>query len=87
MFSFVNPQPLVGLMQPNELLKNPVKILEGKLPGPEHLLARDGAIFTALGNGDVVKIVGDNITVVGNFCCEFKFASIMSRINLGQLSR
>jgi len=66
-FSFTKPQSLVGALESNELLKNPVKLFEGKLPGPEHLMTRDGAIFTALGNGEVVKIVGDKITVLGKF--------------------
>lgn len=73
MLSFAKPQSLVGVLGPNELLKNPVKLLEGKISGPEHLLSRDGAIFTGLGNGDIVKIVGEKISVLGNFenlCCE-----------------
>ena len=76
----MKPQALVGVLKPNEFLKNPEKLLEGKLHGPEHLLNRDGAIFTGLENGDVVKIVGEKITVLGKFgklCCELKDESIM----------
>lgn len=61
------------MLEPNNLLANPEKLLEGKLHGPEHLMERDGAIFTSLHNGDVVKIVGEKITVLGKFgklCCE-----------------
>lgn len=75
MFSLVKPQSLVGVLEPNKLLENPEKLFEGKLPGPEHLLTRDGAIYTALFNGNVVKIVGDKIEVIGKFgklCCELK---------------
>lgn len=75
MFSLVKPQSLTGVLEPNKLLENPEKLLEGKLPGPEHLLTRDGAIFTSLDNGDVVKIVGDKIEALGKFgklCCELK---------------
>lgn len=71
--SMVRPQALVGVLEPNKLLENPEKLLQGKLFGPEHLLNLDGAIYTSLHNGDVVKIVGDKITVVGKFgklCCE-----------------
>lgn len=71
--SLAKPKALVGVLEPNSLLENPVKILEGKLPGPEHLLNRDGAIYTALENGEVVKIVGEKIEVLGKFgklCCE-----------------
>lgn len=66
--------PLVGVLEPNDFLENPEKLLEGKVPGAEHLLARDGEIYTALHNGDVVKIVGEEITVLAKFgklCCEF----------------
>lgn len=69
----MKPQSLGGVVKENEFLKNPVKILEGKLAGPEHLLNRDGAIYTALADGDVVKIVGEKVTVLGKFgelCCE-----------------
>lgn len=61
----MKPQPLVGILAPNNFLENPEKILDGKLPHPEHLMTRDGAIFTSLGNGEVVKIVGEKITVLG----------------------
>lgn len=73
--SVVKSQSLVGVLEPNNLLANPEKLLEGKLPGPEHLLTRDGAIYTALNNGDVVKIVGEKIEVLGKFgklCCELE---------------
>lgn len=74
MNSFAKPQPLVGILKPNDFLDNPVKILEGQLLGPEDLLYRDGAFFTGLATGEVVKIAGENITVLGKFgtlCCEF----------------
>lgn len=61
------------MLEPNSLLENPEKLLEGRIEGPEHLLYRDGAIFTGLKNGDVVKIVGDKLSVLGKFgrfCCE-----------------
>jgi len=65
--SVVKPKPLLDALAPNEFLANPVKLFEGKLQAPEHLLSRDGVIYTALSNGDVVKIVDDKITVLGKF--------------------
>lgn len=75
-FSVVKPKPLVGVLESNDYLGNPEKLLVGKVLAPEHLLARDGAIYTALHTGEVVKIVGEDITVLGKFgklCCEYKF--------------
>lgn len=73
MFSFVKPKPLDGILAPNDLLANPEKLFEGKIQAPEHLMARNGAIFTSLANGNVIKIVGDKFTVIGKFgslCCK-----------------
>lgn len=73
MSSLAKPQELVGVLASNNFLENPEKLLEAKVPGPEHLLVRDGVIYTALHNGDVVKIVGDDVKVLGKFgklCCE-----------------
>lgn len=73
MLSIAKPMPLEGVLEMNNFLGNPEKLLEGKLHGPEHLLARDGAIYTTLHGGEVVKIVGEDIKVLGNFgklCCE-----------------
>lgn len=78
MFSMVKPKPLEGILELNNYLENPEKLLEGRVFGPEHLLARDGAIYTAMHNGEVVKIVGDDIKVLGKFgklCCKLNFTS------------
>lgn len=69
----MKPQALVGVLAPNSLLEVPEKLFEGKVPGPEHILGRDGVIYTALHTGEVVKIVGEKIEVLGKFgklCCE-----------------
>lgn len=81
MFSMVKPKPLEGILEINNYLENPEKLLEGKVFGPEHLLARDGAIYTAMHNGDVVKIVGEDIKVLGKFgklCCELNLKTNLS---------
>lgn len=69
----MKPQALVGVLEPNGLLENPEKLFVGKVAGPEHLLNRDGAIYTALHTGEVVKIEGEKVSVLGKFgrlCCE-----------------
>lgn len=69
----MKPKPLVGVLEPNNLLENPEKLFLGKVAGPEHLLNRDGAIYTAFHTGEVVKIEGEKVSVLGKFgrlCCE-----------------
>lgn len=63
----MKPKALEGVLEPNKLLENPEKLYLGKVHGPEHLLNRDGVIYTAMHNGDLVKIVGDNIKLLGKF--------------------
>ncbi len=60
----------------NKLLDNGERLFEGILDGPEHLLAKDGAIYASLASGEIIKIVGENVTVVTKFekpCCKFEF--------------
>lgn len=79
MFSIVKPKALVGVLEPNNLLANPEKLFEGKISGPEHLMTRDGVIYTSLNNGDVIKIVDGKMTVIGKFgklCCELNFTQL-----------
>jgi hypothetical protein len=71
----VKPKALVGVLEPNNLLENPEKLFAGEVPGPEHLLGRDGVIYASLHDGDVVKIEGHKISVLGKFgklCCELE---------------
>jgi hypothetical protein len=55
------------VLAPNTLLENPEQWLKGKVVGPEHLVAKNGAIYASLANGQVVKIEGEKITVLGTF--------------------
>lgn len=56
-----------GVLETNSLLENPEKWLKGKIVGPENLVAKNGAIYASLANGQLVKIEGEKITVVGVF--------------------
>ena len=76
----VKPKALVGVLEPNNFLENPEKLHKGRLPGPEHLLARNGAIFASLNDGEIVKIEEEKILVLGKFgklCCKFKVQSTL----------
>lgn len=66
------PKALEGILEPNKFLENPEKYLLGKVEGAETLIAKNGAIiYATLANGDVVKIVGDQINVLGKFGSPF----------------
>jgi hypothetical protein len=65
------PKALEGILEPNKFLENPEKYLLGKVEGAETLIAKNGAIYATLGNGDVVKIVGDKVNVLGRFGSSF----------------
>lgn len=72
-FSVDKPRALEGVLAMNNYLENPKKLYEGELIAPEHILERDGVIYTSLANGDVVKIVEGKIHVMskfGKYCCE-----------------
>lgn len=59
---------MTGALEINNHLDNADHILEGKVPGPEHLLPGPGSSFYAsLHNGNVVRIDGDHVTFVAKF--------------------
>jgi hypothetical protein len=63
------------IIESNKLLENPEIFLKGQVQGPEHLLEKDGIWYTSTGNGDVVRIDGENVEVLskfGKFCCKYK---------------
>lgn len=61
------PKALEGILKPNNLLESPDKFLLGQIFGAETLIARNEAIFATLDNGDIIKIVEEKISVLGNF--------------------
>jgi len=60
-------RPLEGVLAPNNLLDGTERLFEGKIHGPEHLLHYNGAIYTGIHGGELVKIVGNNIEHVTKF--------------------
>lgn len=61
------PKDLKGPLEINNLLDNAERLFEGRIYGPEHLLARGDDIFTTIHGGEVIKINGDHITHVAKF--------------------
>ncbi|KAG5679180.1 hypothetical protein PVAND_008769 [Polypedilum vanderplanki] len=60
-------------VESNNYLANPEILLKGKIQGPEHILEKNGKMYTSLSNGQVVEIDGDKIEVLnqfGKYCSE-----------------
>ena len=66
-YEITKPLPLEGGLAPNNFLDNGERLFVDKLYGPEHLLYHNGAIYTGVHGGEVVKIVGKNVEHVGKF--------------------
>lgn len=58
----MKPKTPSGALELNNHLDNGERLFEGKLLGPESLIARGKTIFTSLATGEVVKIDGEHIT-------------------------
>ncbi|CRL06686.1 CLUMA_CG019603, isoform A [Clunio marinus] len=71
--SIVKPKALQGALEINNHLDNADHILDGKVPGPEHLLPAGKSFYASLHNGNIVKIDGEHVTFVANFGkpCEY----------------
>lgn len=65
--SIVKPKALLGALEVNNHLDNAEHILEGKVPGPEALIARGNSYYASLHNGNVVRIDGDHVTFIAKF--------------------
>jgi hypothetical protein len=63
-FSVVKPK---AFKDTNNALNNAERWYEGKLLGPEHLLAKGKFIYATLGTGEVVRLDGENVTHVIRF--------------------
>lgn len=66
-FRVTPPKDLKGPLEINNLLDNAERLFEGRIYGPEHLIARGDDIFTSIHGGEVIKINGDHITHVAKF--------------------
>uniref|UniRef100_A0A1B0D711 Strictosidine synthase conserved region domain-containing protein n=1 Tax=Phlebotomus papatasi TaxID=29031 RepID=A0A1B0D711_PHLPP len=61
------PAELQGVLELNGYLNEGERLLEGRVHGPEHLLAVGGSIYTGIQGGEVIRINGDHITHVAKF--------------------
>ncbi|XP_037949038.1 adipocyte plasma membrane-associated protein-like [Teleopsis dalmanni] len=55
---------LIGGLKPNNYLDGTQHLLEGRIYGPECLIARNDVIYAGVNGGEVVKIVGDKVTPI-----------------------
>lgn len=64
---------MTGALETNNHLDNADHILEGKVPGPEHLLQSGNSYYASLHNGNVVRIDGEQVTFIAKFgkACEY----------------
>lgn len=74
-FEFSHPPPWTGPLQANEKLNLVDRLFENKLKGPESFAVKDGAIYTGLISGVIVKIDPDALTFepvakIGEHCEE-----------------
>jgi len=59
-----SPPKFEGALAVNDVLENAEKLLPGKLRGPESVAFYKGKMYTGLGDGRIVRIVGEKITTV-----------------------
>lgn len=50
------PQELTGPLALNTYLNNVEQLFFDDLAGPEHVLSKDGDIYTAIGTGEIFKL-------------------------------
>ncbi|XP_055848817.1 adipocyte plasma membrane-associated protein Hemomucin [Episyrphus balteatus] len=66
-FTVTPAKELKGALEPNFHLEGAEKLLEGRVYGPEHLIARKNEIYTGIYGGEVIKLTADHVTHVAKF--------------------
>ncbi|CAD7084395.1 unnamed protein product [Hermetia illucens] len=66
-FEITPSKELRGPLELNNHLDNGERLLDGRVYGPECLLARKNEIFTTIHGGEIIKITADHITHVAKF--------------------
>lgn len=61
------PLPLEGVLAPNNLLDNTERLFENQIHGPENLIYHNGAIYTGVHGGELIKIIGNKFEHVAKF--------------------
>lgn len=67
LFRVSKPLPLEGVLAPNNLLDNTERLFEDQIHGPENLIYHNGAIYTGVHGGELIKIVGNKFEHVAKF--------------------
>ncbi|XP_005175371.2 adipocyte plasma membrane-associated protein Hemomucin [Musca domestica] len=63
-FSVAPPRPLTGALEPNYHLEGAERLLEGRVYGPECLIAKNRDIYMGIHGGEVIKINAGHVTHV-----------------------
>ncbi|KAH8341905.1 hypothetical protein KR059_004184, partial [Drosophila kikkawai] len=58
------PKELKGALEPNFHLEGAERLLEGRVYGPECLIARNNEIYTGIHGGEVIKLTTNHVTHV-----------------------
>lgn len=63
-FRVAPPRPLTGALEPNYHLEGAERLLEGRVYGPECLIAKNRDIYMGIHGGEVIKINAGHVTHV-----------------------
>ncbi|XP_036323266.1 adipocyte plasma membrane-associated protein [Rhagoletis pomonella] len=63
-FHVTPAKELKGALEPNQHLDGGERLLEGRVYGPECLIARKNEIYTGIHGGEVIKLTADHVTHV-----------------------
>ncbi|XP_034662395.1 adipocyte plasma membrane-associated protein isoform X2 [Drosophila subobscura] len=63
-FTVTPPKELKGALEPNFHLEGAERLLEGRVYGPECLIARNNEIYTGIHGGEIIKLSASHVTHV-----------------------
>ncbi|CAN0407988.1 unnamed protein product [Lampetra planeri] len=66
-YSYAEPPPLTGLLQPNEKLRGVERLFQGQLMGPESIVTLGDVLYTGTADGRILKIEKGEISTLARF--------------------
>ncbi|XP_036217108.1 adipocyte plasma membrane-associated protein Hemomucin isoform X2 [Bactrocera oleae] len=63
-FHVTPAKDLKGALEPNQHLDGAERLLEGRVYGPECLIARKNEVYTGIHGGEIIKLTADHVTHV-----------------------
>ncbi|XP_011181078.2 adipocyte plasma membrane-associated protein Hemomucin [Zeugodacus cucurbitae] len=63
-FHVAPAKDLKGALEPNQHLDGAERLLEGRVYGPECLIARKNEVYTGIHGGEIIKLTADHVTHV-----------------------